>query len=254
VFDSRLGKACDSCGMPGKAVADEWVVDESGWLCQQPMCPICIGPCEQPVITNKMILKHGGIVKNIFLSRKWMTNGFLTEEEFIQHGNIGVMRAYRSYNVKKGAFSTYSYWWIRHEMHRFYDDNTTTVRVPSNQRNADRVAGREQRVMMRSLDYQLEPGGESMLALMEDPTIEPMSDRIDRDELVAKVFQELDKLPARTANIIRSRYLQEDWEQPTLQQIGEPHGITRERIRQLEEMGLDRVYRQLRLEGWDREL
>ncbi|MFB7516273.1 RNA polymerase sigma factor RpoD/SigA [Streptomyces sp. NPDC056144] len=221
----------------------------------------------------------------VAVARRYPRSG-LPLLDLIQEGNAGLVRAVEKFDYAKGfKFSTYATWWIRQAITRSIADQSRTIRLPVHlveelgrirrvQREFNRENGREpepaevaaelgstpERVTdvldwardPVSLNMSVDDEGETQFGdLLEDTSaISP-----EQSVLTLLRSEELDdliaKLDHRTASIIRMRYGIEDGRERTLTEVGKEHGLTRERIRQIEKHALLELKKMAHDTGFD---
>jgi RNA polymerase primary sigma factor len=225
--------------------------------------------------------KHDFIQANLRLvaaiANKYHGRG-LSYADLIQEGNIGLMRAVDKFNYKLGfRFSTYATWWIRQAMSRSLADYSHTIRIPvhmvelTNQVNHTIASlgcklGRTPNEEEIATDMAIPAASvRTVLRLVKEPiSLEtPSGDDADgclgdfiKDEhtpdvesLLAEVrcrdeiHRILQKLSPREEKIIRMRFGIRESMEYTLEETGNLFGITRERIRQIEESTLRKLRR-----------
>jgi RNA polymerase primary sigma factor len=196
--------------------------------------------------------------------------------DLIQNGNIGLMRAVDRYDYRTGnRFSTYATWWIRQAVTRSLANQGRIIRIPvhtgGRMRKMFKIAQRlemEQgrrptpkeiaaemdespvkiRQMMRwaprPLSLETPVGEERDVELgdfIEDQDIVPPEELTDVHLLNETLEELLSKLAPREARVLRLRYGLQDGQTRTLKEIAEKFGLSRERIRQIEQEALTKL-------------
>ena len=212
----------------------------------------------------------------ISIAKKNMNRG-LPLIDLIQEGNIGLMRAAKKFDYRRGfKFSTYATWWIRQAITRSISNKSRTIRIPAHM--GDKIAK-----LMRTKNSMKQE-------LKREPTLMEMADSLDTTpqevELITKaafqphsletpigsdedsVLGELiedetspspeestaqsllqqdlartieDNLPLREARILRLRFGLDDGRVHSLSDVGRRLGVTRERVRQIEAQALRKL-------------
>lgn len=197
--------------------------------------------------------------------------------DYIQEGNIGLMRAVDRFRPEFGTrFSTYGVYWIRQAILRALKSRRL-VRLPENvfdrvqemkrtraklYQELERYPSMAEVAMemdaslqevsrldeasseMVSLDQSVGFGDESevkMQDVVEDMNVLSPSVIVDEELDNRRIRFAVHTLPARERRIISARFGLDDGHPRTLEEIGEDFGVSRERVRQLQNVALDRL-------------
>ena len=196
--------------------------------------------------------------------------------DLIQEGNLGLITAAKKYDGTKGwRFSTYATYWIRQSISRALGDQSRTIRIPANMvellgkvrkatneltikfkrqptdeeiaKYLDEDLDKIQTILdvsqaVSSLDLSVDEDGETSVGdLVADDRVESGYANLVKEANKQIVDDVLSTLPAREAEILRMRFGINQEKAMTLEEVGGHYGITKERIRQIENKAIRKL-------------
>jgi RNA polymerase primary sigma factor len=197
--------------------------------------------------------------------------------DLVNEGNIGLMKAVERFDPAKGAkLSTYAAWWIKQAIRRALSNQSKTIRLPVHV--GDKLVHMRRTATRLHEELGREPTDDELAEAMEttalriaelrnagarpssldapiggDDDSNPFGDIIGdekadtpyeklEDKTNTELIRELvEKLPEREATILRYRFGLDGDDERTLEEVGQKFGVTRERIRQLQNIALNKL-------------
>ena len=200
--------------------------------------------------------------------------------DLISEGNIGLMKAVERFDPRKGGkLSTYGSWWIKQSIKRALANQSKTIRLPVHL--VDKISKMRRIAMKLQEELGREPTDEeladelgmtaarvrqmrlaairpaSLDAPIGDDDSNNFSDLVEdenaitpyqglEDKTVTGMLQDMVKhLDTREATILRYRFGLDGGLEKTLEEVGEKFGVTRERVRQIQNLALKKLRRMI---------
>lgn len=212
----------------------------------------------------------------IKVAKKYMNQG-LAFQDLIEEGNLGLIKASEKFSWRRGfKFSTYATWWIRQAITRALSNQSRTVRVPVHvsedinrferiTRDLTRKLGRDpslielskasklkfekihrlQRLAQRNISLEVPVGDEanskSLADFIEDKSVTSPAQNVFDQLRSEKLKKLIGTLNDKEQKVILMRFGFNQDQPKTLEQTGDLLGVTRERIRQIEEKALQKI-------------
>ena len=217
----------------------------------------------------------------VMAAKHYSARTSISFEDLVQEGNFGLMRAVDTFNPELGwRFSTYAMNWIKQAISRAILNNSRTIRIPIHMLELQSKYNKAQRELANRL--QREPSSEEIAKylnidikkvkeveelikepislsaslndeddgtvedLVADPNADRPDDRIDNELLGKALNTVLDTLDKREKEIVIARFGLGKTKAQTLDQLGEAYGLTKERIRQIEQKALKKLRNPMR--------
>jgi RNA polymerase primary sigma factor len=212
---------------------------------------------------NELVAANMGFVRKVAYQFRGSS---IPYEDLVNEGAMGLVRAAESFEASRGLkFISYAVWWVKAFITRAINEKGTLIRLPANQNYKIRRALRETKGKDQvneeiqqllnigegfvSLDSPLDDSKSTMANFFSDQRAVSPDASLEHERMLDFTNNLLAKVPEREARVIRGMFgIGQDFVM-TAKELGDEMSISKERVRQLRDQGLQRI-RRLNSDGY----
>lgn len=207
----------------------------------------------------------------ISIAKEYQGQG-LSLSDLIGEGNLGLVKAATRFDHTRGfRFISYAVWWVKESIIKSLNDNARTIRLPTNvikkvsdlRKEIEKFEFENEREPVygdlfdengeltetvitpycSSLNDIINDEGDELCSIIEDKNSSTEEEVFSTtDKIKSEIDYMLSKLDDREREIIECYFgINKEYEGMTLEAIGDKHGLTKERIRQIKEKAIRRI-------------
>lgn len=276
---AELAEMLDNAKQAIRLIEEE--VDMPEQVLRETLAEIRQGQLQAEEAKAEMVKRNLRLV--MYIAKKYINHSELHFMDLVQEGNIGLIKAVERYDYKMGfKFATYASWWIRQAITFAMAEQSRTIRIPAHVVEVTNKVKRMHRQLVQrlgrevtpeeiakemdlsvekihevlgaagrtvSLDTPIGDGDAHLGDFIEDENMTSAFDSLVSTSIAKQTRKILATLTPREQEVLRLRFGIDESPAQTLEEVGKSFDLTRERIRQIEAQGLEKLRQRSRALG-----